>query len=113
MNEKPIIRKLSEQDSEQSIGGIRRQLIHAEDDVGSSLYHISVKDMQPHFHIRTTEIYYILKGTGVLRLDQEEFEIESGMAVAIPPGILHELTGDVELLILATPPLQPDDKFIK
>lgn len=35
------------------------------------------------------------------------------MVVSIPPGVLHELTGEVEVLVIGVPPFQPDDQFFK
>lgn len=39
----------------------------------------------PH-RLRTSEVYYILSGTGVMHIDEEIAEVRSGQAIYIPPG---------------------------
>jgi mannose-6-phosphate isomerase-like protein (cupin superfamily) len=56
----------------------------------------------PHKHQKEAEVYYILHGTGSLRLGEEWIELREGMAVYIPPGLEHETrnTGPAELEFL-------------
>jgi mannose-6-phosphate isomerase-like protein (cupin superfamily) len=56
----------------------------------------------PHHHPRTEEIYYILTGTGRMRIEAESRDVGPGDAIAIPPGARHQIvnTGDVELTFL-------------
>ena len=56
----------------------------------------------PHHHPATEEIYYILEGTGRMRIDDEECDVGPGDAVAIPPGASHQITttSDVPLKFL-------------
>ena len=46
----------------------------------------------PHYHPRTEEIYYILAGTGQMRLGDELQPVGPGDAIAIPPGQVHAIT---------------------
>ena len=46
----------------------------------------------PHYHPRTEEIYYILSGRALMRVDQETTEVGPGDAIAIPPGRAHQIT---------------------
>jgi len=57
---------------------------------------------QPHYHLRTEEIYYILRGTGRMRLGNEERDVAAGDAIAIPPGETHRIanTGEDVLTFL-------------
>jgi mannose-6-phosphate isomerase-like protein (cupin superfamily) len=45
----------------------------------------------PHYHPRTEEIYYIVQGTGEMRLGPEVQIVGPGDAVAIPPGAPHQI----------------------
>ena len=56
----------------------------------------------PHFHPKTEEIYYILEGTGTMRVADETQDVGPGDAIAIPPGITHQITnsGTTELKFL-------------
>ena len=55
-----------------------------------------------HYHPRTEEIYYILEGRGRMRLASELRDVAPGDAIAIPPGLVHQITntGDVTLKFL-------------
>jgi len=46
----------------------------------------------PHFHPQTEEIYYILSGTGQMRIESETSTVGPGDAIAIPPGQTHQIT---------------------
>lgn len=46
----------------------------------------------PHYHPRTEEIYYILVGQGRMRIGDEVRDVTVGDAIAIPPGLVHEIT---------------------
>lgn len=55
-----------------------------------------------HYHPITEEIYYILSGTGRMRLDAEHRDVAAGDAIAIPPGQVHQITntGSTPLVFL-------------
>jgi mannose-6-phosphate isomerase-like protein (cupin superfamily) len=46
----------------------------------------------PHYHPLAEEIYYILEGTGQMRLGTETQAVGPGDAIAIPPGQVHTIT---------------------
>jgi mannose-6-phosphate isomerase-like protein (cupin superfamily) len=46
----------------------------------------------PHYHPRSEEIYYILAGTGLMRIAGETRDVGPGDAIAIPPGLPHQIT---------------------
>jgi mannose-6-phosphate isomerase-like protein (cupin superfamily) len=50
------------------------------------------KTTTPHYHPQTEEIYYILAGSGRMRIGSEERPVGVGDAIAIPPGLEHEIT---------------------
>ena len=43
----------------------------------------------PHHHVKTEEIYYILRGQGSMCVGGETREVGPGDAIAIPPGASH------------------------
>jgi mannose-6-phosphate isomerase-like protein (cupin superfamily) len=57
---------------------------------------------QPHYHPQTEEIYYILAGTGVMYLADENRAVGPGDAIAIPPEQIHSIenVGTVDLVFL-------------
>jgi mannose-6-phosphate isomerase-like protein (cupin superfamily) len=46
----------------------------------------------PHYHPRAEEIYYILTGQGRMRIGAETAAVGPGDAIAIPPGLTHQIT---------------------
>lgn len=57
---------------------------------------------QEHYHPRAEEIYFIMHGTGRMRIGGESQEVKPGDAIAIPPGQRHKLwnTGGETLRLL-------------
>jgi mannose-6-phosphate isomerase-like protein (cupin superfamily) len=56
-----------------------------------------------HYHKVTEEFYYILNGTGVMKIEGEEREVGAGDTVIILPGQRHKITnnGQIPLVLLA------------
>ncbi|MEN6458558.1 MAG: cupin domain-containing protein [Thermoguttaceae bacterium] len=46
----------------------------------------------PHRHLQTEEIYYILEGQASMRIGTETADAGPGDAIAIPPGMSHQIT---------------------
>lgn len=57
-----------------------------------------------HLHRRSEEIYHVTAGRGLMQLGDEEFTIETGDTVCIPPGTPHAVcnVGDEPLRILCS-----------
>ena len=68
---------------------------------------------QEHYHPKSEEIYYILSGSGRMKLDGDLREVGPLDAIAIPPGARHKIwnTGDVPLVLLCccAPGYENDD----
>ena len=60
------------------------------------------RETQAHFHPNTEEIYYLLRGSALMALEGERQEVGPGDAIAIPPGMKHQIrnTGAEELVFL-------------
>ena len=69
-----------------------------------------------HFHRHTEEIYYILEGTGVMRIGQQTRPVMVGDAIAIPPGEQHQIrnTGAsvLKFLCCCAPAYEHDDTVL-
>ncbi len=53
-----------------------------------------------HYHKTSEEIYLILKGKGIMKLDDETFEIKQGDVILIKPYKKHKVIAKEELHIL-------------
>ena len=115
MNDTPAYRKVAadDQDSERSICGFRQRLFRKEDDSPASLTRLRTDQAQPHWHRHTHEYYFILAGTGFLRIDGEEVPVQPGDCLWIRPGHVHQAVGNLETLIVGVPPFDYDDVILE
>ena len=69
-----------------------------------------------HYHPKTEEIYYILRGSGEMQIDKENLRVGPGDAIAIPPGTVHTIlnSGEEELVFLCccAPGYENDDTVL-
>lgn len=65
----------------------------------------------PHIHRKSQEIYYILEGSGTMRLGGEAMNIEAGDAILILPGTPHSVkaASSVRILCICSPPYSHED----
>ena len=89
-------------------GNVKQSLAEAVVPVGSTTL--------KHKHIKSEELYHILEGQGMMWLAQEQFKVERGDTICIPPGTYHQIRniGNVELRFLCccVPPYSHDDTEI-
>ncbi|NQV13684.1 MAG: cupin domain-containing protein [Parcubacteria group bacterium] len=86
---------------------ILRELLHPDKtdlDFRYSLAHAVVKPgltSIPH-QLKTSEVYYILKGEGIMYIDDENAKVSSGQIVYIPPNSKQYIknTGETDLKFL-------------
>ena len=98
-----------------------RELFHpdkADLKIRYSLAHAKVKPGQSSLahRLKTSEVYYILKGEGIMHLDGESAEVRPGQAVYIPPNSIQYISNtgkfDLEFLCIVDPAWQPEDEQI-
>lgn len=80
-----------------------------------SLAHASLppgKSSLPHRFFTASEVYYILKGTGLMHINDEVEKVEPGDTIYIPPEAVQyiENTGksNLDFLCIVDPAWQPD-----
>jgi mannose-6-phosphate isomerase-like protein (cupin superfamily) len=56
-----------------------------------------------HYHQVTEEFYFILSGTGLMKINDEEEQVNPGDTVIILPGMRHKISnnGSIPLVLLA------------
>jgi mannose-6-phosphate isomerase-like protein (cupin superfamily) len=100
---------------------ILRELLHPDRDdlsIHYSIAHAMVKPGRsslPH-KLKTSEVYYILEGQGIMHIDEESAEVHSGQVVYIPPNskqyIRNAGDSDLEFLCMVDPPWRPEDEEV-
>ena len=70
----------------------------------------------PHRLRESSEVYYILSGTGIMHIDTEMAPVREGQAIYIPPGSVQFIentgTGDLVTLAIVDPMWQEEDEEI-
>ncbi len=72
---------------------------------------VDIDGARPHYHRRSTELYYVLEGEGTVTLDQVEHPVHRGSLVQIPPGVVHSARGRVKVLVVGIPDIAEDDLY--
>jgi mannose-6-phosphate isomerase-like protein (cupin superfamily) len=86
--------------------------------LGYSLAHAVVKPGEktlPH-RLKSSEVYYVLEGRGLMHVDGERAEVEAGQAVYIPPlavqFIENTSANDLAFLCIVDPAWRAGDEEI-
>jgi mannose-6-phosphate isomerase-like protein (cupin superfamily) len=96
--------------------GSSTRLLTRNDGTLANFHITTIHDAARHYHKLCTEIYYILKGTGQLELNDDVVAVEPGTLIIIEPLTRHRLLADgpegVETMVLGIPALDPDDEYL-
>lgn len=101
-------------------GTFLSEILHPENDpveMNFSLAHAILREGEaslPHRLGESVEVYYILKGEGVMHIGDEVREVSGGDAVYIPPGCVQYIEnsgeGDLSFLCIVSPPWRGEDE---
>ena len=109
-----LVRREGQAPSERSTCGWRHLLISRQDKDSSVVawaHAVDIDGAREHFHKRSTELYYVLEGEGVVTLDGVDHSVRQGSIVHIPPGVVHGAKGRVKVLVIGIPDIADDDLF--
>jgi len=88
-------------------GSLIRELMHPDthNNRNQSLAEATIEQGQQtqlHCHIMSEELYFILGGTGLMTLGEQQFMVVEGDTICINPGVAHKIhnTGEDTLRIL-------------
>ncbi|MCH2211747.1 MAG: cupin domain-containing protein [Fuerstiella sp.] len=109
-----LIRHEGHTPRERSTCGWRDRLISHEDVATSPVawaHAVDIDGAKLHFHKRSTELYYVLDGSGSVILDGVEQLVSRGSLVHIPPNVVHGARGRMRVLVVGVPDIADDDYF--
>jgi mannose-6-phosphate isomerase-like protein (cupin superfamily) len=109
-----LIRHEGHTPRERSTCGWRDRLISHEDaalNPAAWAHAVDIDGAKLHYHKRSTELYYVLEGGGVVVLDGVEQPVNKGSLVHIPPGVVHGARGKMRVLVVGIPDIAEDDYF--
>ncbi len=117
-----FVRKL--EDCEEFIAGdetVLREMLHPDKaplELRYSLAHATLKPGRrstPHA-LRTSEVYYLLEGRGVMHIDGETRDVGPRETIYIPPGakqcIENTGRGDLKFLCIVDPAWREEDEVV-
>jgi len=80
-----------------------RTLIEEKDEAAGEIHHLQITDAKLHYHERTDEFYYVIKGEGQMQLDDATIDLSEGTTVYVPRGTKHRAWGKLEVLVVCIP----------
>ena len=110
-----LIRHQGDTPRERSACGWRDRLISREDialNPAAWAHAVDIDGAAPHYHKRSTELYYVVEGGGSVVLDGVEQEVCKGSLLHIPPGVVHAARGKMRVLVIGIPDIADDDYFL-
>ncbi len=114
-NQGPIlVRHEGHTPREKSACGWRDRLISREDIAilpAAWAHAVDIDGAKPHYHKRSTELYYVLDGDGTVTVDGVEHAVSTGSLVHIPPSVVHSASGRMRVLVVGIPDIADDDYF--
>jgi mannose-6-phosphate isomerase-like protein (cupin superfamily) len=111
-------------DCEEFIAGdntVLRQLLHpdkADLSIRYSMAHAVLypgKSSKPH-RLKTSEVYYILEGEGIMHINEESATVRAGQVIYIPPHAKQFIQNngklDLKFLCIVDPAWRPEDEEV-
>lgn len=80
-----------------------RPLVEESDAAAAEVHHVEIDHAKLHYHAKTDEFYYVIKGEGKMVLDDEEIELHEGVVVYVPRGVKHKAIGQLTVLTVCIP----------
>ncbi len=102
-------------------GTLLRELLHPARDQAAIRYSLAVARLRPGscsrpHRLKTSEVYYIIRGIGIMHIGDEQAQVSAGVAIYIPPAAVQwiENTGanDLEFACIVDPAWQPADEEV-
>ena len=108
-----VLKKQSDAPSVPCPCGSSTRILTAADGAPCSLHVTSITDSVRHYHRETTEVYYILTGTGKIELNEDWHEIEPGTTIWIEPGTRHRVVSEkgITTIVFGLPVFNPADEW--
>lgn len=92
-----------------------RRLVGADRWTNGTISHLTIEDLDRHYHERTTEVYICTGGKGWLEVNGDRIPLREGTTVVVEPGMVHKPIPDgepIQVLVVTSPPFgMPMDKI--
>ena len=111
----PFVRRESEAPTVPCPCGFSTRIVSAADGGPCSFHVTEIHDAEWHYHRLTSEVYYILSGTGKVELDGAWHDVSPGSVVNIPAGTQHRIVSEkgLKTVVVAVPPFDDRDEYVE
>ena len=108
-----LVRKLIDAPIVPCSCGVSTRPLTALDGAPCSLHVTAIRDSVRHYHRKTTEVYYILEGTGKIELNGDWHDLEPGTVIWIEPGTRHRVVSEAGLntIVVGLPAFDASDEW--
>ena len=78
-------------------------------DINTKLVSIDMEDVNKghdryYKNLISTTIYYVIEGSGIFKINKEEYGVTQGDVIEIPANTEFVFAGEMKLLVIMTPP---------
>ncbi len=105
------VTRMSDVSPLKSLCGDSYRLFPAEKSPEASLHVVEISEAREHYHKRCTEFYYILEGSGEMRLGGDLVKLGPGMLIRIEKGTRHAGRGQFRALVIGVPAWRAEDEY--
>jgi mannose-6-phosphate isomerase-like protein (cupin superfamily) len=108
-----LVRKLADAPSVPCPCGVSTRPLTAIDGAPCSLHVTAIHDSERHYHRETTEVYYILEGTGKIELNGDWHDLTPGTVIWIMPHTRHRVSSaeGLKTIVFSIPAFDEADEW--
>lgn len=108
-----LVRRLADAPSVPCPCGVSTRPLTGADGAPCSLHVTAIRDSARHYHRATTEVYYILEGTGKIELNGAWHDLDPGTVIWIEPGTRHRVVSEhgLRTVVVALPAFDAADEW--
>ena len=108
-----LVRRLADAQTVPCPCGESTRLLPTADGAPCSFHITSIREAVRHYHRNTTEVYYILEGSGKMELQDDWVDLEPGTMIWIEPGTRHRVISEAGLktIVVAIPAFHAEDEW--
>jgi len=112
-----LVKKLQDANSTQITCGIMRKLTTSNDFKDMDVVHVTIADStKKHYHKKLTEVYYVLRGSIDVEVDDKTEHLDKNQLIMIFPNTNHKAwktsKEDAEILVVCCPPWAEKDEIL-
>jgi len=112
-----LVRKIQDSNPKEITCGIMKKLTNSNDFKDMDIVQVTIKDStKRHYHKKLTEVYYVLKGSIAVEVDDSTEHLKKNQMIMIFPNTNHKAwktsKENAEILVVCCPPWVEEDEIL-